>query len=132
MGQNIYFHNITKNWFNCNDLGDAAESSEHGDLIKFSVRGNAQMFDLATLTPSDAEDYSHYRQDFIDCFKTFNDGADFFENDDLIKQESKLKKYLKKAYEDAKKSYKRSSKVQDRRYYFGRIQVARSALDLID
>lgn len=46
MGQIAYWHNLTKGWFNENDYGDAVENSEVGDVIKFSIRGNALMLDL--------------------------------------------------------------------------------------
>lgn len=77
MGQIAYYHNLTKGWFNENDFGDAAEQSDKGDDIKFSVRGNAQMFDLKTLEPEDAKDYEFVKEQFTEHFKEDNN-VDFY------------------------------------------------------
>lgn len=69
----IYFHNITKNWYNLNCLVDAVEESDKGDDIKFTVRGNAQVFDLRTLEPDDAKDYEYVRREFTEYFKEFHE-----------------------------------------------------------
>lgn len=71
MGQKIYYHNITKGWYNKNDYGDAAEYSDKGDIIKFTARGNAQVFDLETMTPEDANDYKFAKEQFLDHYKKF-------------------------------------------------------------
>lgn len=71
MSQSIYYHNITKDWYNENDYGEAVENSEKGDLIKFSVRGNAQMFDLEKLEPEDAKDYDYAKEQFCNYYYEF-------------------------------------------------------------
>jgi hypothetical protein len=78
MGQSIYYHNLTKNWFNENDYIDAVESSSLGDVIKMSFRGNALMFDLLKedLQIEDKGEHEWARKQFLDYFKQFN-GVNF-------------------------------------------------------
>lgn len=79
MGQKTYYHNITKNWYNENDYGDAVENSEPGDIIKMSFRGNALVIDLTTVDSfiEETGEYDWARKQFLDYFKEFH-GIDFF------------------------------------------------------
>lgn len=66
----IYYHNITKGWFNENDLEDAIFESSPNDIVKFSERGNALLFDINT-EDSDIEstgEYSYVRKEWKDRF----------------------------------------------------------------
>jgi len=80
MGQKTYYHNLTKKWFNKNDYGDAAESSEKGDIIKMSFRGNALIIDLkeVDLEIEDKGEHDWAREQFLNHFKEIN-GFDFFD-----------------------------------------------------
>ena len=75
MGQAIYYHNLTKGWFNENSYTDAAENSDAGDVIKFSERGNALLFDLMEENPeieSNGE-YNWARNQFLDHYREVNE-----------------------------------------------------------
>lgn len=64
----IFYHNITKAWYNKSDLCDAIENSDFCDRIKFSISGNALMFDIYkedTSIESKGE-YSWIRKQFKD------------------------------------------------------------------
>ena len=78
MGQSTYYHNLTKNWFNENDYGDAVENSEVGDVIKMSFRGNALVIDLLNedLKIEYKGEHDWARKQFLDKFKKFH-GVDF-------------------------------------------------------
>jgi hypothetical protein len=75
MGQSTYYHNLTKNWFNENDYGDAVENSEVGDIIKMSFRGNALVIDLLKedLEIESKGEHDWARKQFLDYFKEFHD-----------------------------------------------------------
>jgi hypothetical protein len=75
MGQQTYYHNLTKNWFNENDYGDAVENSEKGDLIKMSFRGNALLIDLkeVDLELEYKGEHDWARNQFIEYFKEFHE-----------------------------------------------------------
>jgi hypothetical protein len=75
MGQSTYYHNLTKNWFNENDYGDAVENSEVGDVIKMSFRGNALVIDLLKedLTIESKGEHDLARKQFLDYFKEFHE-----------------------------------------------------------
>ena len=81
MGQSAYYHNLTKNWFNENDYGDAVENSEVGDVIKMSFRGNALVIDLLKedLKIEDKGEHDWARKQFLEYFKKFH-GVDFVTN----------------------------------------------------
>ena len=78
MSQSTYYHNLTQNWFNENDYGDAAENSEPGDIIKMSFRGNALMIDLLKedLSIESKGEHDWARKQFLDKFKEYH-GIDF-------------------------------------------------------
>ena len=79
MGQQTYYHNLTKNWFNENDYGDAVENSDKGDIIKMSFRGNALMIDLKEIDSEIESEGEHdwARNQFLERFKEFHE-EDFF------------------------------------------------------
>jgi hypothetical protein len=79
MGQQTYYHNLTKNWFNENDYGDAVENSEKGDIIKMSFRGNALLIDLkeVDLELESEGEHDWARNQFLEYFKEFRE-EDFF------------------------------------------------------
>ena len=72
------YHNLTKNWFNESDYGDAAENSEARDRIKISFRGNALLFDLLKEDPNieNNGENNWAREQFLNAFKEFH-GVDF-------------------------------------------------------
>ncbi len=74
MGQQTYYHNITRGWYNENDYGDAVENSEVGDVIKMSFRGNALMFDLieVDLEIEYQGEHDWARKQFKKYFKKFH------------------------------------------------------------
>ena len=74
MGQKTYWHNLTKGFFNENDLSDAVENSSKDDIIKFSVRGNALIFDLRIFLweIEDEGDNNHRREEFLKYFEEFH------------------------------------------------------------
>lgn len=74
MSQQVYYHNLTKGWFNENDYGDAVENSELGDIIKFSIRGSALIFDLLKedSTIEYSGEYEWARDKFMDYFEEFH------------------------------------------------------------
>lgn len=76
MGQRIYYHNITKNEYNINDFSDAVEQADKNDIIKFSERGCAIMYDIRKEGGKEiGEDYSDYksvRTHFYEYFKDFH------------------------------------------------------------
>lgn len=78
MSQSTYYHNITQNWYNENDYGDAVENSEVGDIIKMSFRGNALVIDLLSEDPKFeyAGEHDWARDQFLDYFKKFH-GKEF-------------------------------------------------------
>lgn len=65
----IFLHNITKNWYNETELIEAVENSEKGDLIKYTISGDAQIYDLKTLISINKNDIKHL---FIEKFKEIN------------------------------------------------------------
>ena len=67
----VYYHNLTKGWFNENDLTDAAEKSSAHDCIKLSFRGNALMIDLLKedLKIESKGEYDWARADFMEAFQ---------------------------------------------------------------
>lgn len=75
MGQKTYYHNITKNWYNENDCYTAVENSDVGDVIKFSFRGNALVFDLFVEDPEIENKGEHEwaRKQFLDYQKEINE-----------------------------------------------------------
>jgi len=60
-----YYHNITKGIFNENCITDAVENSDKNDLIKFSVRGCAIMYDIRTLEEDDFNEYEYIKEEFF-------------------------------------------------------------------
>jgi len=81
MSQSVYYHNLTKGWFNENDYGDAVEKSDVGDIIKFSIRGSALIFDLQKedSTIEYSGEYEYARDKFLDYFKKYH-GKQFIKN----------------------------------------------------
>lgn len=82
MGQNTYYHNLTKGWFNENSYSDAAENSDVGDIIKMTFRGNALVIDLLNYDPEIEDNYEHNwaRERFLTVFKEFHE-ISFIPND---------------------------------------------------
>ena len=72
MGQRTFIHNITKGFYN-EELGDAVEQSEKGDVIKFSRAGNALVIDLLTLDVDYFNDFQFVRYEFLEKFKEFHE-----------------------------------------------------------
>lgn len=75
MGQRTFIHNITKGFYN-EEIGDAVEKSEKGDVIKFSRAGNALVIDLLTLETSDADSFKEFqfvKDEFLNRFKEFHE-----------------------------------------------------------
>ena len=74
MGQSAYYHNISKDWYNENDVSDAAENSEVGDKIKISFRGNALMIDLLKedLKIESKGEHEEERNKFLSYFKKYH------------------------------------------------------------
>ena len=73
MGYNIYFHNITKNEYNINDFGDAVEQADRKDIIKFSERGCAIVYDIRTKLKNEGDEFQSVRNHFYHYFKDFHD-----------------------------------------------------------
>lgn len=73
MGQLIYYHNLTQGWFNENSYSDAAENSNPRDIIKFTIRGSALVFDLLEEDHmiEDHGEYEYARELFLDHFEEF-------------------------------------------------------------
>jgi len=74
----VYYHNLTKGWFNENDRNEAAANSEAHDYVKFSIRGNSLMHDVLR---EDEEleskgEYTWVRNDFFEAFKELH-GVEF-------------------------------------------------------
>lgn len=67
----VYYHNLTKGWFNENDITDAAENSSAHDCIKLSFRGNALMIDLLKedLEIGEKGEYDWARKEFLEAFQ---------------------------------------------------------------
>ena len=78
MGQRYYWHNISKNIYNENDLGDFVDECEKGDVIKFTDRGSAIIYDLETLKEDQFNEYQYVKDNFLEKFKEVNQ-IDFFE-----------------------------------------------------
>ena len=72
MGQNIYYHNITKDQYNINDFGDAVEQADKNDRIKFSERGCAIIYDIRKEMEEEYSDYKSVRTHFYEYFKEFH------------------------------------------------------------
>lgn len=74
MGQRVYWHNLTQGWFNENDCGDAVENSNKNDIIKFSVRGSALIFDLTKEDPGIESEFEfrHIREQFTEYYEDFH------------------------------------------------------------
>jgi len=81
MGQRIYYHNITKNEYNINDLQDAVEQADKNDIIKFSERGCAIMFDIRNEMKEEYSDYKEVRTHFYEYFKEFHEENFDIENE---------------------------------------------------
>lgn len=64
----IFYHNLTKNWFNETDLEDAVYNSSMGDVIKFTFSGSAMIYDL-----KDDREYPSIRTEFLDLFEEVNE-----------------------------------------------------------
>lgn len=73
MGERIYWHNVTKQIWNENDLGDFVEGNiDHGDDIRFSIRGNAIIYSLNQLEQDeDYQEFKWVKDQFIEYFKEF-------------------------------------------------------------
>ena len=70
----MYYHNITKNWYNERDYADAVEKSEPGDIIKMSNEGCALILDLLT-EDSEIEfkgEHDWARKQFLDYFEEWH------------------------------------------------------------
>ena len=65
----ILYHNLSKPWFNETDLEEAVYNSSIGDVIKFTVSGDATVYDLI----KDHNEYPHLRTNFIDLFEEVNE-----------------------------------------------------------
>ena len=72
MAQKIFIHNITKGFYN-EELGDAVEKSDKGDLIKFSYAGCSLMIDLITLKEDKFNEYQYVKDRFLEYFKEFHE-----------------------------------------------------------
>jgi len=72
MGQRTFIHNITKGFYN-EELGDAVEQSEKGDVIKFSRAGNALVIDLLTLDGDEFKEFQFVKDEFLERFKEFHE-----------------------------------------------------------
>ena len=64
----ILYHNLTKNRFNETDLEDAVYNSSVGDIIKFTMSGDALIYDL-----KDDKEYPSVRTNFLDLFEEVNE-----------------------------------------------------------
>jgi len=64
----ILYHNLSKPWFNETDLEEAVYNSSIGDVIKFTVSGDARIYDLKT-----DNEYPHLRTEFLDLFEEVNE-----------------------------------------------------------
>lgn len=73
MGQNIYFHNITKNQYNINDFGDVVEQADKNDTIKFSERGCAIIYDIRKKIANESDEFESIRNHFYQYFKEFHE-----------------------------------------------------------
>lgn len=78
MGQRYYWHNVTKDIYNENDLTDFVEQSDKGDIIKFTDRGSAIIYDLKTLKEDQFNEYKYVQKNFLEKFKELNE-IDFFD-----------------------------------------------------
>lgn len=72
MAQKTFIHNITKGFYN-EELGDAVEKSDKGDIIKFSRAGNALVIDLLTLEGDSFKEFEFVRTEFLERFKDFHE-----------------------------------------------------------
>ena len=79
MGQRLYWHNITQNKFNENDLGDTVENADKGDDIRFSARGNAIVISLLDLSDGDEiwTEFEDYKKEFLEYYKEIH-GEEFY------------------------------------------------------
>lgn len=69
----IFYHNLTKRWYNKSCLIDVVESADPNDIIKFSVAGNALLFDI--IKKGDDEslgEFDDIRQNFLQVYKELN------------------------------------------------------------
>ncbi len=73
MGQRIYYHNITKNEYNINDFGDVVEQSDKDDIIKFSERGCAIMYDIRNKIEGESDEFKSVRAHFYEYFREFHE-----------------------------------------------------------
>lgn len=73
MGYNFYFHNITKNEYNINDFGDAVEQADKIDIIKFSERGCAIMYDIRIESDDECNSFKSLRTHFYEYFRDFHE-----------------------------------------------------------
>ncbi len=80
MGQRIYFHNISKNEYNINDFGDAVEQADKTDIIKFSERGCAIMYDIRKKIEDEGDEFKSTRTQFYESFKEFHEENFCIEN----------------------------------------------------
>lgn len=81
MGQRIYYHNITKNEYNINDFGDAVEQADKNDIIKFSERGCAIMYDIRKKIKDESNEFESTRNHFYQYFKEFHEENFDIENE---------------------------------------------------
>lgn len=73
MSQKVYYHNITQRFFNINDLCDAVESANPNDIIMFSVRGNALLFDMKDGSNEGGfDEYDYVRIRFAEYFNEWH------------------------------------------------------------
>ena len=72
MAQRTFIHNITKGFYN-EEIGDAVEKSERGDIIKFSRAGNALVIDLLTLEGDNFKEFQFVKDEFLKLFKDFHE-----------------------------------------------------------
>lgn len=77
MGQRYYWHNVSQDIYNENDLGDFVDQCKKGDVIKFTDRGSAIVYDLKTLKEDDFKEYQYVRDNFLESFRKAK-GKDFF------------------------------------------------------
>jgi len=73
MGQSIYYHNVTQSAYNINDLQDATEMADPKDVIKFSERGCAIVYDIRTKEKDESNEYDLLRKEFYKYFKEFHE-----------------------------------------------------------
>jgi hypothetical protein len=65
----VYWHNLTRGWFNESELDEFIEIYDPGDVIMFSIAGNALIYSLTNRNDDEDREFDYVRREFLDTYQ---------------------------------------------------------------